>query len=446
MKVGFSRVDVTPTMGIPIAGYYKPRFAEGVLDPLEVNTLAVLVDKNVNLLITLDHCGLKQEIIVYYKSLIAEKTGVPEDAIIICATHSHTAPILEMNSENNLIREYLEFVGKKMADCAMFAIEDLKPAKMGWKISSAPNVAFVRRFRMKDGGVRTNPGIGNPDIEGPIGEVDERLNVLRFDRDGAETVVLMNFGNHPDVVGGSKISADWPGMARRRLEEVLPNVKGIFFNGAQGDVNHVNVNAKDGELNDLENDFDDVLRGYGHAEHIANVVVGGVLQVYNKVNYIDADEIKYIEKTIKVPSNKAKVEDLPLAHKYAELHEAGKDDEIPFKAMELTTVVAEAMRMVRLENAPDTFEMKMTGLAIGNIAIITLPGEGFTFIGRELKKAKGWDLVLPMVLANGSQGYFPAKEAYDEGGYEARTSNFKAGVAELMVSEGLKILDELKNK
>lgn len=446
MKVGFSRVDVTPSMGIPIAGYYKPRFAEGVLDPLEVNTLAISAGQKVNLLITIDNCGLKQEIIAYYKSLIVERTGIAKDAIIICATHSHTAPIIEMNSENNLIREYLEFVGKKMADGAMFAIEDLKPAKMGWKIGNAPNVAFVRRFRMKDGKVRTNPGIGNQDILEPIGEVDERLNVLRFDREGAESVVLMNFGNHPDVVGGSKISADWPGIARKRLEEVLPNVKGIFFNGAQGDVNHVNVNAKDGDLNDLENDFDDVLRGYGHAEHIANVVVGGVLQVYNKVNYVDADEIKYIEKTIKVPANKAKAEDLPLAHKYAELHNAGKDDEIPFKAMELTTVVAEALRMVRLENAPDTFEMKMTGLAIGNVAIITIPGEGFTFIGRELKKAEGWDLVLPIGLANGYEGYFPAKEAYDEGGYEARTSNFKAGVAELIVSEGIKILEELKNK
>lgn len=444
MKVGFSRVDVTPSMGIPIAGYYKPRFAEGVLDPLEVNTIAISVVEKVNMLITVDHCGLKQEIIAYYKDLIAERTGIAKDAVIICATHSHTAPKIEMNSDDQKVKEYLEIVGNKIADGAMFAIADLKPAKMGWKIGNVPNVAFVRRFRMKDGKVRTNPGIGNPDILEPIGEVDERLNVLRFDREGGETVVLMNFGNHPDVVGGSKISADWPGIARKRLEEVLPNVKGIFFNGAQGDVNHVNVNAKDGDLNDLENDFDDVLRGYGHAEHIANVVVGGVLQVYNKVNYVDADEIKYIEKTIKVPANKAKAEDLPLAHKYSELHNAGKDDEIPFKAMELTTVVAEALRMVRLENAPDTFEMKMTGLAIGNLAIITIPGEGFTFIGRELKKAEGWDLVLPIGLANGYEGYFPAKEAYDEGGYEARTSNFKAGVAELIVSEGLKILEELR--
>ena len=36
------------------------------------------------------------------------------------------------------------------------------------------------------------------------------------------------------------------------------------------------------------------------------------------------------------------------------------------------------------------------------------------------------------------------KEAYDEGGYEARSSNFKAGVAELIIEEGLKLLGELR--
>ena len=32
LLAGFSRLDVTPPLGIPIVGYYKPRFAEGVLD------------------------------------------------------------------------------------------------------------------------------------------------------------------------------------------------------------------------------------------------------------------------------------------------------------------------------------------------------------------------------------------------------------------------------
>lgn len=81
---------------------------------------------------------------------------------------------------------------------------------MGYGVGFAPNIAFIRRFRMKDGSVKTNPGVNNPDIVAPIGEVDERVNVLRFDREGADSLVLVNFGDHPDTIGGELVSADWP--------------------------------------------------------------------------------------------------------------------------------------------------------------------------------------------------------------------------------------------
>ena len=41
LKAGFSRVDITPPLGIGISGYYVERHAAGVLDPLEANALAV---------------------------------------------------------------------------------------------------------------------------------------------------------------------------------------------------------------------------------------------------------------------------------------------------------------------------------------------------------------------------------------------------------------------
>ncbi len=38
-------------------------------------------------------------------------------------------------------------------------------------------------------------------------------------------------------------------------------------------------------------------------------------------------------------------------------------------------------------------------------------------IGVEIKKNEGWDLVLPYNMANGCEGYYPSKAAYEEGGY-----------------------------
>ena len=444
LYAGFARTNITPPMGIDIAGYYKVRKADGVLDDLEVNALALRHGDTTALLMTIDHCGIVRAILDKYKLSISEKTGIPTDAIFIHSTHTHTAPTLLPDSEDVLIKEYEITVGRKCTDAASFAMADLKPAKMGYAIGQAPDIAFIRRFRMKDGSIKTNPGVNNPDIVAPIGDVDERVNVLRFEREGGKTIVLANFGDHPDTVGGCKISGDWPTLTRHVFEKAIDNTQCIFFNGAQGDVNHVKVHPTSGDFNDMFNDFDGCSRGYGHAKHMANVVAGAIMQVYAKVNYVDVDEIKYLQKFVDVPANLPEPEEMELAHKYTDLHLAGKDDEIPFKAMMLTTMVADAMRKVRLEHGPEKFSLLCSVLKIGNVAFFGFPGEPFTALGRAIKEAEGYDMILPCCNMNAKEGYFPPQEAYDEGGYEAKSSNFKAGVSERLVNAGLEMLAELR--
>ena len=444
LKVGYARVNITPPMGVNIAGYYKVRIADGVLDELEACAVAVKAGDSTALLITIDHCGLNKVFLNEWRENIEKATGVPKEAIFIHSTHTHTGPVLIKNHSNPLTQQYEIFLASRVVDVATFALADMKSAKMGIGTGEAKNVAFIRRYRMKDGTAKTNPGVNNPDIVAPIGITDESVHVVRFDREGAESVVLVNFANHPDVVGGNKISSDWPGMTRRQVEKAIENTKCIFFNGAQGDVNHVNVHPKAGDFNDMFNDFDGCSRGYGHARHIARVVTGAVMSVYDKVEYLEADNVKFTQKIVEIPSNKPTPEQLPLAHKYNDLHNAGRDDLIPYEAMMLTTVVAEAARMVRLENAPDTFPMIFSAVSIGDVAFFGIPGEPFNGVGRGIKEAEGWKMVIPCCLTNSSEGYFPMMDSYDEGGYEARSSSFKAGVAERIIEEGKEILASLR--
>ena len=444
LKVGYARVNITPPMGVNIAGYFIERIADGVLDELETCAVAVSDGKNTVLLMTIDHCGVLKVFLDEWRQKISEATGIPAEAIYIHSTHTHTGPVLLKDCKNPLNQQYEIFLKTRVVDVARFAVEDMKAAKMGIGTSEAKNVAFIRRYRMKDGTAKTNPGVNNPDIVAPIGITDESVHVVRFDREGKETVVLVNFANHPDVVGGNKISSDWPGMTRRFVEKAIENTKCIFFNGAQGDVNHVNVHPKAGDFNDMFNDFDGCSRGYGHARHIARVVTGAVMSVYDKVEYLENTEIKYHQKTVEIPSNKPTPEQLPLAHKYNDLHKAGRDDEIPYKAMMLTTVVAEAARMVRLENAPDTFPMLFSAISIGDVAMFGIPGEPFNGVGRGIKEAEGWKMVIPTCNTNAKEGYFPMMDSYEEGGYEARSSSFKAGVAEKIIEEGKSILASMR--
>ena len=443
LKAGFSRMDITPMMGIGIEGYYVDRFADGVLDPLEVNALALSCGESRAVLLSLDNCGIPTALQRQYKAAIGKATGLTAAEVYISCTHTHTGPFLRLPHADELEAQYSAFVERRLCDAAKLALDDLQEARMGFGVGQAPNIAFVRRFRMKDGSVKTNPGVDNPDILAPLGDVDERVSVLRFDR-AVDSLVLVQFADHPDVVGGCKISADWPGFTRRTVEKALDNVKCVFFNGAQGDVNHVNVHPRGGYLNNMFMDFDDVARGYDHSRYMGRVVAGGVLQAYDKVQYVDVDSLKCLERTIHVPANLPKPEDLPEARRINTLHEAGRDAEIPYTGMMLTTVVAEAARMLKLEHGPDSFDMNLLGIAIGPVAMVGIPGEPFTGIGRGLKATEGWDLVIPTCCTNGYEGYFPMRDAYDEGGYEARSSRFSAGVAELMIEEGRKLLADLR--
>ncbi len=448
LKVGFGRANITPPMGVDINGYFKIRKAEGVLDELEVNAVAMSDGKKTAVLIAVDIIGIAG---VYYPDFIkaiSEKTGLLEESIFLHCTHTHTGPSTGVvnggEQAQKLIDDYRAFLMQRCVDVAGFALSDLKPAKMGYGVSKAPNVAFIRRYRMKDGSVKTNPGVNNPDILHSIGEVDDSVNVVRFDRENAETVVLVNFANHPDTVGGNFISGDWPTLTRHFVEKAIDNTKCILFNGAQGDVNHVNVHPTKGDFNDMFNDFDGCSRGYGHARHVARVVAGAVMQIYDKVNYTEDTEVRCLKRIYDIPANLADPKDIPLAHKYNDLHKAGRDDEIPYKAMMLTTVLAEAARMVRLENGPENFELPFTAFAIGKVGLFGIPGEPFNGVGKGVKQTKGYDLIIPCCIVNGYRGYFPMQDAYDEGGYEARSSNFKAGVAEKIIAYGKEMLTEIK--
>lgn len=445
LMAGFARVNITPPLGTYISGYFIDRYATGVLDELEANCAAFSCDDKKLVLITVDHVGIYREAMEEFIREICDRTGLPEAAVFIHVTHTHTSgPFFEPDTKDEKILHYRRVLRYKLADAAEMALQDLKPAKMATAHGEAPGIAFIRRYVMKDGSIKTNPGVNNPEIDHPVGETDNEVTMLRFDREDAETLVLVNFGCHPDTIGGTKLSADWPGFVRRTVENAIENTRCLMFNGAQGDVNHVNVHPGPGYMNgDMIIDFDGVARGYSHARYMGRVIAAAVMQIYDKAEYEDAASIGYAKEELAVPSNMPSPEELPAARYIHEMHLAGRDAELPYKEMELTTMVAEAGRMIRLEHGPEVFSMPLTAVRIGSAGLFGVPGEPFNGVGRGLKKAKGYRAVLPCINTNAKEGYFPLKECYEQGGYEARSSRYKAGAAELIIENGCRMLESL---
>lgn len=163
-----------------------------------MNTIALRKDKTTVILIALDVEAAQTEYYDLARETVSKVTGIDKKAIYIHATHTHVAPCFgrEDDKTNDIDREYDFYTLKKIVDSVVLAINDLKPARMGIAVSKAERVGFNRRYFMKDGTTKTNPGVNNPDIVKSIGLLDERVNVFRFERECGDNIVIGNCGNH----------------------------------------------------------------------------------------------------------------------------------------------------------------------------------------------------------------------------------------------------------
>lgn len=234
------------------------------------------------MVIALDLCLLGQEYYDSFKESISGATGIDKDAIFINCSHTHTGPLVgtDFASGDSSSKAYDEFLIASVRDAAIYAVDDLCESRIETAMGEAKGISFIRRFRMKDGSIATNPGVNNPNIDYPLGEPNETVKLVKILRDGRDDIFMVNYGTHPDSVGGEYISADYMGYVCSILESAVPSTKCIFLLGPQGDVNYVNVSPAKGESRISNIDFDSVPRSIKHAEYMGRVIAGAVLSIW----------------------------------------------------------------------------------------------------------------------------------------------------------------------
>ena len=445
-RAGFARVETTPPLGIPIPGYFSKRIADGVLDPLYVDCVAVSDGTNSALVYCVDDLHLTNPFFEKAFPAITAATGVPRDRIYVHSTHTHTGAADwprpgYSEDENRIVRMFADMRIAKLADAGRFALADLAPARICVARTVCRDVSFIRRYRMKDGSVRTNPGLRNPNVEGPLGTPDETLQLVRFRREGAPDIAIVNFGTHPDTIGGTKISADWPGVVRRTFEAAVGGgVRCLFLNAAQGDVNHHWRFPPPGRV---ALGVEKEKRAEAIAVHMGRAVAGTALTVWDICEEVPAGPVRGIVSPRPMPTNMPTADEI----KWVELFDAGRKDEIPLKGMELTTLTSPGSRVRRLKNGPASIDILVSSLAIGDsLAFAGLPCEPFVDIGRAVKERSPFRVTLVTCLTNGSEGYIPSTKAHSEGGYEGLSSRYAAATGDILVDAQVGQLKALKGE
>ena len=445
MKSGFARTKITPPLGVAMIGYYEERYVKGVLDDLYAAAISFDDGESRAVIVTLDVCLMSTEQCDHARRMVSERCGIDENGIFINCSHTHTGPVIGAREFAGLKGDpkYDEFFYNKIVETVVESLKDMRESTLSIGGGVAEKISFIRRYRMKNGNVQTNPGVDNPEIDHPLGTPNDRVKVLKVEREGADTVVLVNFGTHADTVGGEYVSGDWPAFVRETVEKTLDGVKCMFILGSQGDVNHINPCPTPGDRKELDyNTFDGVPRGYGHAKHMGRRVAGAVIGIFDKTEPIGNGKISFGSKKIEIPANSDNAR-LPEAMAIKALYDAGRAHELPYEKMELTTVVAEANRIVGLKDGPASFPFVLSALKIGDAVLAGLPGECFVDIGRAIEENVGGE-VFVCCLVNGGDSYFPTSSAYDEGGYEARTSKLKKGGDRILIDGLSELLASIK--
>ena len=241
MLCGLYEIDITPHLGVNIPGYFEARPAMGVRDPLFARALACSNDAgDTFILVNMDVLSVKASVTARARAKIEKTTGVPGDHVMISATHAHTAGPVDDFVPGTSNPEYLDWLADRAADAAILAWNSRQPAKLGYGKGYEDSIAFIRRYLMKDGTFRTNPGFKGDEIVKPAGEIDPEVGVVKIeDMQGKLIGVITNYACHLDTVKGNSFCADYPGELARVLKSVYgQHVVSFFLTGACGNINH----------------------------------------------------------------------------------------------------------------------------------------------------------------------------------------------------------------
>jgi hypothetical protein len=439
LRAGAAAADITPPPGIGMAGYYFDRGADGTNDPLYARALVIERDGVSAAFVTLDLISTTRWLTDEARREIERATGIPGAHVMISATHAHTGPVLArrgaredaMGGTSDLSEKYSAGLPALLAGCVRRAHENLASARLSVATVAEPDLSFNRRFHLRDGTVGWNPGKGNTNVLRPAGPIDPEVTVLYLegprDRAAARPVATyVNFAMHPDTVGGSKFSADYPGVLAARLADYKgPEMVTLFANGACGNINHINVNWPGPQ------------KGPEEAARLGTILAGAVFKAWMHLRPAADGPLRVSRETVKLPLPEVTGEDVAwardAARRYTMQDNRGFKEKV--RAFRILDVAAR-------EGRPHEVEVQVVALG-GDIAWVSLPGEIFVELGLAIKKASPFRHTCIAELANGSIGYIPDRPAFLEGNYEPESARCAAGAGEMLVESAVRQLRAL---
>ncbi|MES2793355.1 MAG: hypothetical protein V4719_27335 [Planctomycetota bacterium] len=435
LRIGKAIVDITPVPGTPmLTPMSRPfvKLSEVAHDPLCVRAIVIECGGKKAAIAACDLTSIPNDMFDTARALIVAETGMDPDAIMISATHTHTAPQIRARFLKNVDPEarqkaldYIAGLPQKMAQAVIESHANLQPAHGLAGVGFEDTISFNRRFVMKDGSVMTNPGKNDPalheQIVRPAGPIDPDVGVVYFESpEKAPLATLVNFSLHLDTDGGAAPTADFAGT----LHQILGSARGsnmlsLFAIGAAGNINHYSL---------LDPKNPRRVKGHEESARIGAVLAAATLRTFPTMQQLDCSTLRYGRKIVELDLPREKGAAMAAQHNNAPKFFDGELD-------------------VYNETGRQWFKAEVQVIALGpDLAWVGLPGEMFVEFGLALKNASPYRYTMIHELANRSIGYVPNLRAYPEGAYEGLATRCAPGSGEQLVDAATRLLLELKHQ
>ena len=387
------KVDITPHNPQWLAGY-APRQSTGVHDKIYHRVVAMDSGGAQFYLISSDLCVFSPSVYDDVARDLRKETGIEPKQWWWSVTHTHAAPevgppsiykVLLGRSDHEWDREYVAFIKSSLIDAVKKARAALEPARIGF--GQGVSMANINR-RAKDVDGTVSLGL-NPD-----GPTDRQIGLIRLERtDGSPIALVVNYAMHGTVMSGKNllISGDAPGTVSAYLEQKT-GATVLYVNGAAGD------------MAPIYSGYDDAKRG--HLSQF-NVLLGDrVLAAARAMGPSSSDVSLWLGETFIETPRKTGL-DWP-------------DDLTAYS---------------RVEGSRPLVRLPIRFLRINDTVIWAAPVELLCEIAIAVREQSRFSRTFYFGYTNGWFGYLPTAKAFEEGGYEPRTSPFTAQ-AEADISHG----------
>jgi len=437
LTAGISVTDITPPIGYRMSGYFSERLSTGTSNPLCAKAVVLRQGGESAAMVFCDIIGLSPDVTSRARKQAAEETGIPAENILIAATHSHTGPLyfgaLRKHFHDQAVGQHgsdpcekVDYASELVAKIVKTITQaDAAPKAVRLEAGSAEqrNLSFNRRFHMKDGTVRFNPGVLNPDIVRVAGPIDPQVGIVFFrgTQDGLAEAAMVNFPLHLDTVGGTMYAADYPFYLEQSLREKHGEKLVLLFGtGTCGDINHIDVSKKDR----LKTDY------------IGQTLARTVNANMESLKAVAQPALAVRSKVVEVPLQRYGPEKVAWARE--NIKKVGTSELSFLEQVEAYKILAIEMR----QSPTIPLEVQVFRLS-RDVAVVGLPGEVFVDLGLAIKRASPFATTLVIELCQDAPGYIPTKKAFAEGSYETVNSRIAPGGGEIMAETAVRLLKEL---